>query len=43
MWKQPKCPVISEWIKKAYFMYVKPLNNAGIKGTDLPAQLEICV
>ena len=33
-WKQPRCPLIDEWIKRLWFIYTKGYYSA-IKGTHL--------
>ena len=30
-WKQPKCPLVSEWIKELWYIYTKEYYTAGRK------------
>ena len=35
-WKQPKCPSVSEWIKKLWYIYTMEYYTAEIKKELLP-------
>ena len=37
-WKQPKCPLTEEWIKKMWYIYIKEYYLA-IKKNKIPAFL----
>ena len=39
-WKQPKCPLIKEWIRKIWYIYTAEKNNDILKFADKWMELE---